>query len=312
MNVIHAPSQFNAGSRKVCLAIGFFDGVHLGHQHILRQTISDAAEHGALSVAVTFDRHPNVIVAPARVPPLIYPLSKKLRVLESLAVDAACVLPFDNAFSAKSGEQFCRDLAAGFNRLESVSVGRAFVFGHRRSGDVDLLKSMGEKLRFRVHPVAELKLDGEPVSSTRVRELVAAGDFDMAGQMLGRPYTLAARVVKGAGVGRQLGFPTANLDVTGLLTPPGAVYAARAEIGGQTYRAAVNIGRRPTVEAAAANLQVEAHLLDFEADLVDRDLEITFIQKLRDEQKFPSLAALRGQIARDVAQVRQLRVGIDS
>jgi riboflavin kinase/FMN adenylyltransferase len=306
MNVIHAPAELDAGSRKVCSAIGFFDGVHLGHQHILRQTISDAAHHGAWSVAVTFDHHPNVVVAPARVPPLIYPLSKKLRVLASLGVDAACVLHFDKPLSEKSGEQFSRDLAAGFKRLKSISVGRAFTFGHRRSGNVELLMAVGEELKFRVHAVAELRLDGEPVSSTRVRELVAAGDFDLAGQMLGRPYSLVARVVKGAGIGRQLGFATANLDISGLLTPPGGVYAASAEAGGQIYRAAVNIGRRPTVQPAAPDLQVEAHLLDFEGDLQGQELEITFVKKLRDEQKFPSLAALRDQIAKDVAQVRQL------
>jgi riboflavin kinase / FMN adenylyltransferase len=309
MNVIHAFAELDAGSRKVCLAIGFFDGVHLGHQHILRQTISDATHPGAVSVAVTFDRHPNEIVAPARVPPLIYPLSKKLRVLASLGVDAACVLRFDKPLSQKSGEQFSRDLAAGFKRIESISVGRAFNFGHGRSGNVELLKSVGQELDFRVHAAAELTLDGEPVSSTRVRELVAAGDFDLAGQMLGRPYSLVARVVKGAGMGRQLGFPTANLDGAGLLTPPVGVYAARAEAGGRTCRAAVNIGRRPTVEPAALHLQIEAHLLDFHADLLGQELEITFARKLRDEQKFPSLSALREQIARDVALVRHLPDG---
>lgn len=306
MNVIHVPGDLDSGSRKVCLAIGFFDGVHLGHQHILRQTISDASQQGGLSVAVTFDQHPSAIVAPSRLPPLIYPLSKKLEVLASLGLDAACVLHFDKAFSEKSGEQFSRELASGFKRLDSVSVGRAFTFGHRRSGNVQLLETIGNELGFRVHPVAELRLDGEAISSTRVRELVAAGDFDLAGQMLGRPYSLVGRVVTGAGIGHKLGFPTANLDVPGLLTPAPGVYAACAKVDGNMHRAAVNIGRRPTVESAAPKLVVEAHLLDFSADLRGRELELTVSKKLRDEQKFPSLAALTEQIGKDVAQVREM------
>jgi riboflavin kinase / FMN adenylyltransferase len=306
MNVIHAPAELDSGSRRVCLAIGFFDGVHLGHQQIVRQTISDASQRGGLSVAVTFDQHPSTIVAPARVPPLIYPLSKKLDVLASLGLDAACVLHFDKAFSEKSGEQFSRELAAGFKRLDSVSVGRAFTFGHRRSGNVELLEAMGKELGFRVRAVAELRLDGEAISSTRVRELVAAGDFDLAGQMLGRPYSLTARVVTGAGIGHELGFPTANLDVSGLLTPAGGVFSACANVAGKIHRAAVNIGRRPTVQSAAASLVVEAHLLDFDAGLRGQYLELTFVKKLRDEQKFPSLGALRDQIAKDVAEVREM------
>lgn len=306
MKVIHVPEELDCGARKVCLAIGFFDGVHLGHQQILRQTISDAAQRGGLSVAVTFDRHPNAIVAPARVPALIYPLSKKIAVLASLGLDAACVFHFDKAFSEKSAGQFSRDLAVGFQRLDSVSVGRAFTFGHRRSGNAQLLEAMEKELGFRVHAAAELRLDGEAISSTRVRELVAAGDFDLAGQMLGRPYCLVGRVATGAGMGRKLGFPTANLDVDGLLTPAGGVYAACARVAGKNYRAAVNIGTRPTVQPASPSLVVEAHLLDFEGDLRGQELELEFAKKLREEQKFSSLAALREQIGRDVAQVREL------
>jgi len=306
MNVIHAPDQLNNGSRNVCAAIGFFDGIHLGHQHILRETLAAAARHNAMSVAVTFDRHPNSIVAPARVPPLIYPLSKKLAVLASLGLDAACVLKFDKPFSQKSGEQFTRELANGFKRLESISVGRAFTFGHRRSGNVQLLENLGSELHFRINAVAELPQDGEPVSSTRVRELVSVGDFDSAAKMLGRPYSLCAHVVKGAGIGHKLGFPTANLDIAGLLTPPASVYAASALTGKQKCRAAVNIGFRPTVESGSHKLVVEAHLLDFEGDLVGQELEITFVKKLRGEQKFASLAALREQIRLDVQEVGKI------
>jgi riboflavin kinase/FMN adenylyltransferase len=306
MKVIHTPEELDSGSRKVCVAIGFFDGVHLGHQSILQRAKEDAGAVGGLSVAVTFDRHPNEIVAPARVPQLLYPLSKKVEVLHDAGMDAVCVFRFDKEFSQKTGEQFARELAAGFKRLESVSVGRTFTFGHKRSGDVKLLERVGEELNFRVHAIEEFAVEGEAVSSTRVRELVGEGDFEGAQRLLGRPYGLCATVVKGAGIGRQLGFPTANLDIKGLVTPPAAVYAAFAKIGGTKYRAAVNIGVRPTIDASAVNLVVEAHVLDFDANLVGRQLEIIFVKKLRGEHKFPSVEALKDQIRRDVAEARHL------
>ena len=305
MNVIGAPCQLQAGLRPICLAIGFFDGVHLGHQRILEQCLSQARRTGACSVAVTFDRHPNEIVARSRVPPLIYSLSTKLRVLELVGLEATCVLPFDKPFSQLTAEQFIANMAAGFKPLQSVSVGRAFTFGHRRLGNVALLKAMGKKLGFRVVDAREVILEGTPVSSTRVREWVRAGDFDGAARLLGRPYTLRAPVAPGTGLGRQLGFPTANLDTAGLLTPPEGVYAGRAEIGGRQHGAAINIGRRPTVCSSSAASVVEAHLLDFQGDLVGQQLELTFLKKLRREQKFPSVDALRGQIAADIALARQ-------
>ena len=172
------------------------------------------------------------------------------------------------------------------------------------SGNVALLESLGKELNFAVHGLAEISLDGQPVSSTRVREAVQEGRFDQAAQMLGRPYTLCGKIVKGSGIGRQIGVPTANLDLTGLLVPPTGVYAARALVRGQTHRAAVNVGRRPTVESAAPQTQVEAHLLDFVGDIYEEEMELAFLAKLREEHKFPSLAALREQIILDIARAR--------
>jgi riboflavin kinase/FMN adenylyltransferase len=304
MKVIDAPADLHPGSRPVCAAIGVFDGVHLGHQRVLRQTISAAAHWKALSVAVTFDRHPSAIVAPLRAPPLIYPLSKKLDVLASLGLDAACVIPFDKPFSQIPGGQFIRDLAVGFQPLKSICVGGSFMFGHKRSGNVDLLQKLGLELDFAVQAVPDVEWEGQPVSSTRIRDAVRAGDLAAAGQMLGRPYTLTGPVITGQQLGTKLGFPTANLDVAGILTPPAGVYAASARISRQTFRAAVNIGWRPTVAPGETQLHVEAHLLDFAGDLRGQELELTFLQKLREEEKFPSLEALRAQIAADIAQVR--------
>jgi riboflavin kinase/FMN adenylyltransferase len=306
MKVIADADALRPGSRPVCAAIGVFDGVHLGHQHVLRRTLADAASHQAASVVVTFDRHPNAVVSPAHVPPLIYPLDKKLEVLASFGVEAAYVIRFDKAFSRIHGEPFIRSLARGFGRIQSISVGDGFLFGARRSGNVALLQTLGAELGFVVHALRDVELEGQSVSSTRIRDAVRAGDFALAGRMLGRPYALCARVKAGEGLGRKLGFPTANLDIAGLLTPPPGVYAAGAQLGSVRRRAAVNIGHRPTLHAADPQLHVEAHLLDFDGDIYGQTLELVFLKKLRDEQKFPALEFLRAQIAQDLAQTRNV------
>ena len=330
MKVIRAATELAAG-RKVCLAIGVFDGVHLGHQQIIRQTVADARQHDGVSVVVTFDRHPNAIVAPSRVPPMIYSLPQKLRTIESLGPDELLLIHFSEAFSQQTGEvfirQLARDLSSGGARLcepqqlrdnepaaghrpalqnclQSICVGADFTFGHKRSGDVKLLQRLGTELKFTVHGMAAVALDGQPVSSTRIREAVRACDLDAAGQMLGRAYSVAGRIIHGDQLGHKLGFPTANIDTADLLLPPNGVYAAHADVAGKNFRAVLNIGHRPTVKSPTPELRVEVHLLDFAGDLYGQELEITFAAKLRDEQKFASLDELKAQIARDIAEAR--------
>jgi riboflavin kinase / FMN adenylyltransferase len=302
MNIIHATSELKPGPRKVCVAIGMFDGVHLGHQQVIRQTIADARQHEAVALVVTFDRHPNTVVAPNRVPSLIYTLPQKLRALESLGGDALLLIHFDKPFSEQTGEAFIRGLARELGHIQSLCVGSAFTFGHKRSGNVALLRTLGAELNFTMHGLAAVSLDGKAVSSTRIREAIREGELDSASQMLGRAYSLAGQVVRGDQLGRQLGFPTANLDVTSLMLPPNGVYAVHAIAQGGTHRSVLNIGYRPTLKNSVPQLRVEAHLLDFDADLYGKELEITFVEKLREEQKFPSTAALKDQIARDIAE----------
>jgi riboflavin kinase/FMN adenylyltransferase len=306
MNVIHAANELNPAGRKVCLAIGFFDGVHLGHQQIIRQTLTDAGQHEAIALVITFDRHPNTVVAPGRVPPLIYPLPRKLRAIESLGADTLLLIHFDKPFSEQTGEAFIRGLARDLGHIQSLCVGASFVFGHKRAGNVELLRRLGGELKFMLHGLAAVSLDGRAVSSTRIREAIRAGDLDRASQMLGRAYSLTGTVVRGDGLGHQLGFPTANLDVTGLALPPHGVYAVRAETGGKTYRAVLNIGLRPTLQNPNPQLRAETHLIDFAGQLYGQTLEVAFVDKLRAEAKFPSLAELRQQIARDILKA-QLR-----
>jgi riboflavin kinase/FMN adenylyltransferase len=324
MQILQQPAPPRPPRSKVCLAIGVFDGVHLGHQQIIRQTVSDARQCDALAVGVTFDRHPHAIVAPDRLPPLIYSRSQKLRAIAGLGADVLLELPFNTAMSQLTGTEFIHRLVREFGGLDtgtdatagpiaSICVGADFVFGNQRSGNVALLRELGGALGFRVHGLAAVALDGQTVSSTRIRERIRAGDFDAASQMLGRSYSLAGPVVRGDQLGRQLGCPTANLDLPGQLLPPRGVYAGLVQrraggdlftTGSGPFRAVINIGMRPTVSQPTPEPRVEIHLLDFAGDLYGEELEITFVAKLRDEQKFPSLAALKQQIAADISAAR--------
>lgn len=306
MQIIQNVREMQSGTSKVCLGIGVFDGVHLGHQQIIRQTVADARQTAARSLVVTFDKHPATIVAPDRVPPLIYSRSQKMRAIEALGADVLLEIPFNTRFSELSGEQFIRGLAQDAGQIHSICVGSDFVFGHKRSGNVTLLKALGAELNFHVHGLAAVSLDGQVVSSTRIREAVRAGDFDAASQMLGRAYSLSATVVKGDRLGHQLGIPTSNLDATGLVVPPNGVYAANGVVCGKTCRAVVNIGHRPTLDKPTQELRVEVHLLDFNADIYGEELEITFASWLRNERKFASLDELKTQIALDIDAVRKM------
>ena len=300
----HAP-DLNTGL-PVCAAIGVFDGVHRGHQEILRRVRAHAAAEQGASLVITFDRHPNTVVAPDRAPLMLSPLGQRLRLLEESGLDAALVLRFDAAMSRVTGEDFVRGLCRDLGTLRSLSVGEEFTFGHRRSGNVALLHRLGEELGFQVDPVAGIELDGVRVSSTRIRELIQTGDLAGAARLLGRNPLLAGRVVPGDQLGRKIGFPTANLYVAGLVTPPFGVYAGRTRFQGRSWKVALNLGVRPTVAQAVPQLRVEAHLIDFDGELVGQELEIELLERLRPEMKFPDFAALSAQIGEDVAKVRRL------
>jgi len=306
MNVIHKTADLAAGDRPVCAAIGVFDGVHLGHQQVIREAVADAARYNGIGLVITFDRHPATVLAPAHVPRQVQSLPQKLRAIADLGVDTVCVIHFDKAFSEIAAGDFVRGLEQDCGKLQSLSVGATFVFGRGRGGNVALLEALGSELGFTLHALAEVSLDGQTVSSTRVREAVSAGDFAIASRMLGRPYALSGVVKKGHGVGRQIGVPTANIETTGLLLPPVGVYAGKATVRGETHAAAVNVGFRPTLGGADPNLQVEAHLLDFAGDVYGEEMELSFLEKLRGEKKFPDLAALREQIQQDIARTREL------
>lgn len=301
MNVFHAPAELPGAPRRVCAAIGVFDGVHLGHQQVIRQTIADAGHHEAVSVVITFDRHPHAVVAPHAVPPAIYSLRQKLAAIAALGTNATLVIPFDQAFSRRTAESFITQLIHDFGSVRSLCVGREFTFGHQRRGNVALLERMGAEHGFKVHGLASVSLDGQVVSSTRIRQCLQSGDLDAASQMLGREYELSGTVMAGDQLGRQLGFPTANLDIEGLATPPSGVYAVQVRLGERRLRGVANLGSRPTVAGGSGALNLEVHLLDFDEEIYGDPMTVQFVQCLRPELKFNSLEELRQQIARDVA-----------
>lgn len=306
MIVLRSPADLPAAPGGVCIALGMFDGVHLGHQHVIRQAQVEARILGARSVVATFDPHPLAVVAPAKAPRLLQTPAQRLRAIAGLGIDAALVLSFDAALSRVPGEEFVRRLAAGFGRLRSFTVGQGFHFGHQRSGNVPLLRTLGRELGFTVHPMAPVSIGSEAVSSTRVRTALREGRLALVAELLARPYAISGRVLAGDRLGRQLGFPTANLDLAGLELPPAGVYAGRVRLDGRDFLAAMNLGRRPTLRGREPELRCEAHLLDYAGDLYGRELEVEVLRLLRPERSFAGLEALREQIARDVAEVRRL------
>ena len=283
----------DARSRERHLAVGEFDGVHVGHREVIR---------GADTV-LTFEPHPRAVVAPDSAPKLLTPLAIKADLIAELDVRELVVIPFDGSFAAQSAQEFVDRVLLERLGARTVSVGENFRFGHRAQGDAELLRSQsGFTTR-----VAELvELDGEIVSSTHIRGLVTAGEVDVARRFLGAPFQMRGTVASGDKRGRTLGFPTANLVPESALTVPGhGVYACRAQVGGENRLAAVNVGVRPTFHTGRG-LLVEAYLLDFEGDLYGRELRLDFLERLRGERRFETVDALVEQMHRDVGDARRV------
>lgn len=290
------------------LAIGVFDGVHLGHQAVIAEAVRSSREVGGSVVVVTFDPHPVEVLSPRNAPRLLTAPAHKLHLLERvLGIDHVLVVPFTADFSECSGEDFILSLlrAAPAEGLARISVGEGWRFGKARSGTTDLLRSLGEQHGFAVSGVEMVKVEGMRVSSTRIREAVGAGDFAIAESLLGRKYTVFGTVIEGRKLGRTIGFPTANFTVHREQLPPTGVYAVRAIGAGDGWNGVANLGYRPTVEGSALKRLLEVHLFGLEHDIYGEDLEIEFVQFLRPERKFEGMDELKAQIARDVETARK-------
>jgi riboflavin kinase / FMN adenylyltransferase len=285
------------------VTIGFFDGVHRGHQVVFRQTAQEASKRGAIPAAVTFDRHPREVFAPGTEPKLLTSLERKAELIAALGIEVLVVLEFTEDFSKWPPEEFVSRVLVDGLRTQYVVIGSNFTFGHKAMGNLATLSDLGVGYGFAVEGVGLLKLDRRPVSSSSIREALAAGDLDWPATALGRRYVVDGRVVPGAGRGAGLGFPTANLEVPRRMLLPGeGVYAGKAEVGGGSHVAAINVGTNPTF--GAEPLHVEAYLLDFEGEVRGQPMSIEFWERLRDELRFESPEDLARQIKEDVERTR--------
>ena len=288
------------------LAIGVFDGVHLGHRAVLLRALADARAGGGNAIAVTFDPHPVKILRPSAAPRLLTATDHKLRLIRSLGIESVLVIPFTPAFAATPPADFVHALHAACHPLREICVGHEWSFGRGRAGNLDMLRLMGDKLGFEEVGIPAVQVDGEIVSSTAIRAAVETGDLARASLLLGRDYSILGTVMHGDEIGRTLGFRTANLSAHNEQFPPNGVYAVTAQWKGSNLKGVVNLGVRPTIAHATGERLLELHLLDFQQDIYGEEIEVTFRHLLRAEQKFKSLDSLKFQIAHDIAHARNL------
>jgi len=286
------------------LTLGNFDGVHRGHQEILRRLVETAHAVGGQALVLTFQPHPTSVLAPQRAPRLITDWRSRMERIAAFNVDAIIVQHFTPAFAAITAEDFVRRLLVEGLGVREVVVGHRVSFGHNRTGHATTLRDLGKRYGFGVEVVGPVEVAGHLVSSSAIRHAIAAGEIDRAQLLLGCPPSAAGRVIHGYHRGKSLGFPTANLRVTKLVLPPDGVYAVKVRAHGQQWPGVANLGFNPTFEQHERSL--EAHLFDFEGDLYSQRVEIAFVQRLRGEQKFASPQALAKQIARDVEAARHV------
>lgn len=311
---------------KLVLALGVFDGVHLGHQSILRKVRAEARKIGGQTALLTFREHPQNILTPKAKTDLLTSFWHKLALMEAQGLDLCVALHFSPRFSKLSPEEFVRQILLRKLQVKTVILGHDSRFGHKREGDAKLMSQFALKYGFKYAVVPPLKKAGMTVSSTRIRRLIAAGDLTLAAHLLGRNYSVNATVVRGSGRGRKLGFPTANLDLHSEVLPPDGVYAVRvtpvefkipksargfsrfrvkrqgifSSSSTQGWPGVLNLGTRPTFYPQAKGRVAEAHLLGFKGNLYGHTVEVEFLKRLRNEMKFPSPAALQRQILKDI------------
>jgi riboflavin kinase/FMN adenylyltransferase len=305
MRVVRHLAHLQRRLEGVVLTLGNFDGVHLGHQAILAAVVQRARASGGRAVVLTFEPHPLAVLAPERAPPTIQRLRDRLALLRELGVDVAVLQRFTPTFAALEPEAFVRDFVLGHLAVTDAVVGDDVTFGRNRAGTADTLRALGARFGFEVERVGPVEVDGERVSSTRLRALLRSGDVRGARRLLGRPYALRGRVVVGDRRGRTLGFPTANLHFPrDLLLPADGVYAVTAQVDGTMRDGVMNVGVRPTF--GGLRHTVEVHLLDFAGDLYRRWLPLNVVERLRGEQTFDGPDALRAAIAADVSHAQRV------
>lgn len=305
MEILRDPLANDEPPRGAVLTIGNYDGVHLGHQAIIRRVTARGDELGVPTAAMTFHPHPMKVLQPARAPRLMTTAEQRMELLARYGLDAALVVPFTHRLARMEAADFVRSVLVERLAVREIFIGEGFRFGADRRGTVELLRSMGADAGFEAHGVPAVEVDGEVVSSTRIRRLISRGKVEEASRLIGRPLFVDGRVFKGERLGRKLGFPTLNTDIVNEQYPAHGVYVTVVFIPsfGRRFAAVTNIGVRPTVYENYATT-VESHLIDFSADVYKEDVRLFFLKRLRDERVFGSPMALVAQIRRDVEAAR--------
>ena len=304
MKILEGLDQLQEPPRGAILTIGNFDGVHRGHQRIFSMVVGEARKQGGTALLLTFKPHPTKVLTPGHAPPMISTRDQRYRMFEESGMDVTVVQSFTREFSHTSAREFITQLLIPRLAPQKIIIGLPFRFGHNREGDVDLLIALGAELGFDAEGVGEVDIDGETISSTRIRRALLLGRIDDGNRMLGRPFELRGTVVSGDARGHHLSIPTANLDVENELIPADGVYVTQLDLGDEIIGSVTNIGVRPTFQGKAR--VVETHALDFQGDLYDRRVGLRFLSRLRGEQRFPSAEELVKQIKQDITRAREV------
>jgi riboflavin kinase/FMN adenylyltransferase len=305
METIHFPDDPRPGWLvHPVIALGNFDGLHRGHLKIIERVKRGAAEHGGTPMAMTFDPHPPRVVRPDKAPPLLMTKDQRLEALHRAGVQCVAVVRFTKELSQWDADTFVRKVLVDWLRVSEVWVGANFLFGHERTGTFSVLRGLGQSYGFRADKIDPVRYKDFVVSSTRIRRLVGEARMDEAAALLGRPYYVDGVIVEGKRRGRELGFPTANLETRNELVPPNGVYATMMTIDGVVHGGVTNIGLRPTFGETAPT--IETHVLDYSGNLYGQTVRLAFVQRLRDERRFEDVDALRAQIDADKRRAERL------
>jgi riboflavin kinase / FMN adenylyltransferase len=305
MQILRSIPELSRLQGPLFLAVGVFDGVHLGHRAVISTSAEHARAVNGTPVVVTFDPHPEKILRPDKAPHLLTATPHKIALIRTLDVRHLLIIPFDKHFAATEPEDFVHQLVQHSSQLREICVGHEWSFGRNRRGNLQLLKKLGAEFDFNVIGIAPVTVNGEIASSTTIRGAVESGDLEKAATMLGREYTILGTVVHGDDLGKKIGFPTANLSAHSEQFPPNGVYFAEAKLDGVVYPGVVNLGYRPTMSSGRSDRILEVYLLDFDRNIYGKDLELRFVRYLRAEKKFETVDALVRQIECDVQQARE-------
>ncbi len=297
MKIFHGTDNANI-QKPTVLTLGVFDGLHLGHQMIMQTVVQRAKEVNAIPTAITFDPHPRAVLHPESAPPLLQTLDQRLANLEILGIEQAIVIPFDKDFAAQPAEIFVKRIINERLQAKEVHLGKDFAFGRGRGGNIDLLRRMSQELGFVAEEVDEVRLRGNRISSSKIRELLNEGRVNLVRRMLGRPYGVEGVIVRGERRGHAIGFPTANLRPHNRVIPKFGVYATATLVDGTWRRSITNIGVRPTF-GKDLEPSIESYIFDFDDNLYGDVLRVRFLHRIRDERKFSGIDELRAQIERD-------------